>query len=442
LEASPASVPRRVWWATAWQVLGRVWGALCTFAILLLAEQRLDAAGFGRFTFYLAVFSWLDTFATLGTGALAVQRTAGHPERIRPVLAAARRVRVAAGACGVVLVGGGAHLFREPGALWLLIASVYPITHALELSITPLKNQIAWGLPVAIRSISSVLQLVSVAWLSRSQSSEPAAYLLAVALGSTSGNVLLHLAARRHLPPSRGEPPEPMLEFLRASLPLGLSAICAQTYFYIDNVFILAAEDATALGHYNVAVRFMSWTIMLATYVTYSALPWLTRRHLAGELGSAAERLGQPLLAVAGLGAGLVAPWSERLLAIFGPEFTDAGPSLRWLFAAAAVIYAGALFGTVVIASGNMLATLWWSAGGVALNAAGNAFAVPRYGIEGAAAMTFATELFVAVAAACVLVRSRVLRAGGRAYLWLGGPVGFAFGWWLSLALRDASGLG
>ena len=454
MESSQASVPSRVWWATALQVLGRAWSALCTLAILYLAAEHLDGAGFGRFTFYLALFAVLDTLATLGTGALAVQRTAGHPERIRPVLSAARRVRVTAGLAGVLLVGGGAFLFREPGAGWILIASLYPITHALELSITPLKNQIAWGLPVAVRSVSSVLQLGCVALLARAGGTEPAAYLLAVALGSTAGNVILHLSARRHLPPASGAAPEPMLEFLRAALPMGLSAICAQLYFYVDNLFIRAIEGDTALGHYNVAVRFMSWTIMLAQYVTHSALPWLTRRHLAGELGAAVDRLGPPLFALAGLGAGALAPWSGPLLAIFGEEFTAAAASLRWLFAAAAAIYAGALFATAVVATGKMVAMLWMTVGGVVLNAAGNAFAVPRYGIEGAAAMTCLTEVFVAVAGAWILARSGAWRAqperaGARAWperagalAWIGGPLCFALGWWLSQVLGRAAGIG
>jgi O-antigen/teichoic acid export membrane protein len=440
LETSQASVPGRVWKATALQVVGRAWSALCTLGVLYLASAELDGAGFGRFTFYLAVFSWLDTLATLGTGAVSVQRTAGHPERVRPVLAAARRVRLAAGLVGIALVGGGAFAFREPGAGWILLASLYPLTHALELTVIPLLNRIAWGLPVAARAVSSVMQLVNVAVLVQAGGREPAAYLLAVALGSASGNVILHLAARRHLPPADAAPREPVLEFLRAALPLGLSAICAQTYFYVDNVYIRAIEGDVALGHYNVAVRFMAWTIMLAQYVTHTSLPWLTRRHQAGALGPAVDRLGPPLFALAGLGAGALAPWSAHLLSLFGQEFTAAAPSLGWLFAAAAVIYAGALFGTANVALGNrMVALLWISAGGVALNCAGNAWAVPRFGIEGAAAATFATELFVALAHASVLARSGAWRPGSRALAWAGGPIGFALGWWLSSALPGSA---
>ena len=64
------------------------------------SNGALAPAAFGRFTFYLAVFAWLDALANLGTGPVAVQRTAGRPERIAPVLAAARRISVRAGLIG------------------------------------------------------------------------------------------------------------------------------------------------------------------------------------------------------------------------------------------------------------------------------------------------------------------------------------------------------
>ena len=65
---SGGQVPGAVWRGTALQVLGRLWGAACTLAILYLASEKLDSAGFGRFTFYIALFAWLDSLANLGTG--------------------------------------------------------------------------------------------------------------------------------------------------------------------------------------------------------------------------------------------------------------------------------------------------------------------------------------------------------------------------------------
>lgn len=429
---SGGRVPGAVWRGTALQVLGRFWGAGCTLAILYLAKEALDGDGFGRFTFYIALFAWLDSFATMGTGQVAVQRTAAHPERTAQVIAQGRSIRVRAGLVGVLLCAALAFAKDEADAAWIVLASLYPLTHALELSTIVARNRMSWGVPVAVRAIAAALSLTFVTLLHSSGAARPALYLVAVALGSTLGNVLLHLASRRHLPPRRTHD-EPERGFFRESLPLGLSALCAQTYFYVDNLFVSELCGDEPLGHYNVAVRVMSWSIMLAQYTSLTVLPWFRRRHVAGELGSALGKVGPPLFALAGLACGLAAPWSESVLGLFGEEFRSAGDSLRWLFGATVAIYAGALFMTALVALQRNVESLWIAAGGVLINVALNFWAVPALGITGAALTTFVTECFVALAAAFVILRAGVRL--GVVWHWLGGPVGFALGTGLSHAL-------
>jgi O-antigen/teichoic acid export membrane protein len=427
-----SEVPRAVWLGTAMQVIGRMWGAACTFAILFLAAEGLELEGFGRLTFYLALFAWLDSLAGLGTGQVAVQRTAAHPEKTLSVLASARRVRLVAGSAGVALTAAIAFGHGEKDALWIVVASLYPVTHVLELSATVFRNRIAWGVPVRMRAIASGISLLGVAVLFRSEIGRPALYLLAIAAGSTVANFLLHFAAREHLPKASGRVErEPGI--FREALPLGISALCAQTYFYVDNLFISAIRGDEELGHYNVAVRVMSWTIMLAQYTSLSILPWLRRRHFAGDLGPALSKIATPLFAAAGFAAGLIWPWTSELLELFQPGFGAAGPALKWLLGATVAIYAGSILLTAGVALGKNGAILAISAGGVVLNVAFNAWAVPAMGIEGAGMTTFATEVFVALGAAGILRRSGV--APGPAWRWLGGPVLFALGASLSALL-------
>ncbi len=429
------AVPRRVWSGTALQAGGRFWTTACTLSYFWLAANALSAADFGRFTFYLAVFSWLDSLANMGTGQVAVQLTAGEPGRTRAVLRTARRVRLAAGLFGVVLVGAGAFAAGEPDTGWILLAALYPVTHTLELSATVFRNRIAWGVPVMARSIASALSLAFVWLCVRQGVSSPAAFLVAVAAGSASANFLLHFASLRHLPPGGG-PAEPLGSFLRAAVPLGLGGLCAQTYFYIDNLFVRALCGAEPLGHYNVAVRVLSALIMLAQYSSLTALPWFTRRHLAGELGPAVARLAAPLFALAGLGCGLLWPWTDQLLELFRPGFGAAGDALRWLLLAVLTIYAGSLLHTALIATGATRAMFWIAATGLFVNVALNALLVPTYGIDGAAAATFATEVSVTLAAGWTLRRHGVRLGGaGATWRWAGGPLLFMVGVGLSALL-------
>jgi O-antigen/teichoic acid export membrane protein len=431
-----ASAPARVWSATLLQALGRFWSAACTLTVLWLAADALTLAAFGRFTFYLAIFALLDSLANMGTGQVAVQWTAAARERTGDVLATARRVRVAAGGIGVALVAACALAFDEPDAGWVVLAALYPVTHALELSTTVFHNRIAWGVPVAVRAAASGLSLAGVALLAARDETRPALYLVAVAAGSTLGNLLLHASARGLLARDRTARTQPVAlgPFLRAALPLGLAGLCAQTYFYVDNLFIRAWCGDAELGLYNLAVRFLSALIMLAQYASLSALPWFTRAHARGELGAALTRLAAPSFLLACLAVGAVWSMGDTLLYLFGPEFVGASNALHWLLGAVLAIYLGSLALTAVVSTGSVRAPLAIAAIGLALNVALNALWVPRYGIDGAAAATLATETWVAAGALFALRGARVELA--RVFLrprWLLAPLSLGAGLALGL---------
>ncbi len=433
-----AAVPRRVWRGTTFLVLGRVYGSACTFVQLWLLAHHLDPDAFGRYTFYLAVFVFLDALVDFGTGQVAVQRTAADESRMPEVLAGARRVRLFSGMLGVVLVGGGALWMHEPAAGWILVASLYPVTHVAELSTVVLRNRIAWGIPVALRAIAVTLSLTFVLLLRSTGDAEPAHYLCAVAAGSAIANGLLYLACQRHLP-RRAATEVPWASILAAAAPIGFASLCQQAYFYADNLFVRGLRGEAELGAYNVGVRILSVAIMVALYASQAAFPWLAREHAAGRLGEACARLGQPLFAAAGLVAGLASPWTAQLLGLFGEHVATASASLRWLLAAVAVIHAGAVLTTALVAAGRGRSMLGIAAVGLALNLAANALLIPRFGIEGAGMATLATELIVAIGAASVLARGGV-RTPWRAWGWLGGPLAFAAGIALSSAIHGSLG--
>jgi len=433
------AVPRRVWSGTTLLALGRMWGSLCTLAILYMTARHLETAAFGRLTFYLAVFLLLDSLADLGTGHAAVQRTANDPDAVPGVLRATRRIRLATASAGVAIVAAGAFAAGESGAPWIVLASLYPLTHALELSTLVFKNRIAWSRPVLVRMAASTASLAFVGAFLAAGAREPALFLLAVAAGSTLGNFGLHLVALPHLPRGPGVPVA-LRPVLMAALPMGIAGLCQQTYFYVDNLFIRAIVGEAELGPYNVAVRVMSYGIMIAVYASLAALPWLTREHAAGRLAAATEHLVQPLVALAALGVGLLWPWCEELLALFGAEFAAAAGSLRFLLCAALAVYVGAGAMSAIVAAGRSRTLLWIAVLGLAVNLAGNAWLVPRQGARGAAVATLATEVTVALAGALVVAhvggarRAAAVdpRSARRAWLWLAAPALFFLARWAS----------
>jgi len=433
-----SSVPERVWSGTRLLVLGRIWGSACTLVTLWLLARQLAPDAFGRYTFYLAIFVVLDTLADFGSGQIAVQRTAHDAEALPEVLAAARAQRLVMGLLGVLLTGAAALAFHEPGAGWILLASLYPVTHVLELSTLVLKNRIAWGIPVTLRAIASALSLAFVLVLRAAGETEPARYICAVAAGSALANVMLYVACRTHLPQRRARA-LPLREFFLAAAPLGIASLCQQAYFYVDNFFVRSFCGTEELGRYNIGVRVMSYSIMVAIYSGQAALPWLARAHARGELGHALAGFVPRLFALAALGAGLAAPWAGELLALFGEPFRAAAPSLRWLLVASACVYAGAGLMTALVASGNARAILVIALCALGVNLIANTLLVPHFASEGAGMATALTEAAV-VAGALIALRRAGARGmlGERPLLWASVPVCLAAGWFASGALHAA----
>lgn len=392
-------------------VVGRLYGSACTVALLWTAAQALDGPTFGRFAFWLAAFLVLDAAVDLGIGQVTVQRTAADAASVGSVVRTARRVRLTTGLIGAAFVSAYVFLFDEPDAPWIALASLYPVTHALEVSTLGWRNAIRWRGPVLIRASAVTLSLTFVLTAHAAGLDGAGPYLAAIALGSSLGNVLLHVFGARHLPRERSAP-TPLGPFLRAALPMGIAGLAQQTYFHVDNLFVRWHRGVEAVGHYNVAVRVMSLGIAGAVLASSAALPWLARAHASGGVRAAALRLVAPIGGMGLVLAAIAWPLRSWLLGLFGPEFEVASVALMWLLGALVAVHIGAPLLTAVVATGRLARVAGIALGALALNLALNAWLVPTYGMDGAAAATFATEISVALGALASLpTRSRATAA-------------------------------
>ena len=381
--------------------MGRQWGAVCTGLALALSARQMPLAEFGRLTFYLALFSFLESFVDFGTGAVTLQKGGTDDARFLAHLRAARRSRGLVACVGALLVALGVSVSGEPDALLLSLAAAYPLTRTLETSSLVFQRRITHGLPVLVRGVGATARLVGIALVFAAGVRTAGPVLLVHATAVAATNVGLHVAARRSSPllhrESTGARPA-VGALLRTAFPLALAGLAQQAYFYADNLFVRGMLGTEELGRYNAAARLFSWLVLVAAHATTVALPWLVREHENGRLASAALRLTVPL-GIGGVATALVLhATAEPLLGIvFGASFASSASALRWLLAAAACVFCGASFLTALIAAGRN-----WTAAGVTgaalvVNAVGNLLLIPRLGIEGAAAATLASEALVLV---------------------------------------------
>jgi O-antigen/teichoic acid export membrane protein len=400
-----ARPPRRLWIATGWQLGARLCSSVGTLATFALLARDLEADALGRVAFWLAAFLAVESFVDLGSGAVVMRRSAADGAALPALLVAGRRLRTWTAAIAFLGFGGGALLAREPGALWIGLAATYYFTWSLELSPIVLKNELSYGTVSAARVLAAVLRLVFVAALLALGVHDAGPQLVALTASAGIANVWVHRRSLPHLPPSHGQVAAARGVFAQA-WPLGLAGLCQQVYFHVDNVFVRVHLGDEAVGRYFACMRLMGFSILGAQYVAASALPWLVRRAPHGGLARAALRLAVPAVLLAAPFYGVVAAYAGDVLAlVFGADFASEAHVLVWLLRAGLAVHVGALLHTALVASGAQRAALAVSASALALNVLANAYAVPRFGLAGAAAVTLATEAFVALASWVALAR-------------------------------------
>jgi len=390
--------------------VGRQWGAVCSAFTIALLARELPLAEFGRYTFYLAVFAFVDVIVDFGSGTAVLQKGAHSDPAFAASLAQARRMRLGFAILAVLLLGCVITSFEGP-APWLLVASLYPLARPLETSSLVFQRAIAHGRPVGIRSLIATLRACSILLIVHAGHREAQVLLFTYCAWSVACHGLLFVAARPYLPGIAPSRDVPLRGFLALALPLGIGALLQQAYFYTDNLFVRSLLGVEELGRYNAGARIFSWIALVAAYTTTAALPWMVRRHEEGRLLDATRRLARPLV-LGGLAA-CVLPFAfpQALLElVFGPGFAGAAGPLRWLLAGAICVFAGAPYLTALVASGRSWSVAGITAAGLLVNAIGNRMWIPSEGplggIEGAAVATFASEALVLVSSLLVLRRA------------------------------------
>jgi O-antigen/teichoic acid export membrane protein len=182
---------------------------------------------------------------------------------------------------------------------------------------------------------------------------------------------------------------------VRAGLPFGLTSLALTFSFNADSVMLGLFHGAGAVGIYNAAYRLVFNLSSLAGGFLTSMTPSLAREHVVNaERVSAWVRSGLQLLCTFALpvavGGSLLA---GRIVAtLYGPEFAASGMVLAIVIWTVPFHLFNAFSGNVTAAVGLERPAARIFLTSAALNVALNLVLIPRYGVNGAAAVTVASD--------------------------------------------------
>lgn len=187
-------------------------------------------------------------------------------------------------------------------------------------------------------------------------------------------------------------------EFLRNSLPMGITAIITFTYFKMDTILLSVLQSNAHVGIYNVAYKIMENLIFFPAMLAGLILPLLSRyiftqRARFEEIADKTFKVFFILIVPIVVGTWFLAP--DIIAIVSGTEFQESVSVLRIIIFALAFIFFGSYFNMLLVvgnAQKKLMQTLIFAA---LFNIALNLFLIPRYSYIGSASTALLTEALV-----------------------------------------------
>ena len=395
---------------------------LVGLTITICLGRFLDAEAFGFYAFVGTALLLGQIAMDLGTGVMAVREIALAPQAEGRILQGLLGWRRLMGfACALVVLVAASAATGHRRIVLILVAPLLMTLPWSGLSIVMTVRQ-EQGRVQVLGVLSQALVLGGCFML---ESAGIAGALFALLpctreLVNTIGTVTLAWRRLGYLPRGRvrgvGLP-----GFLRLAMFQGLAVLVQTLYFHIDVVFVRMLKGDAELGAYAAAFRPINPLLLLPGALMAPMLPVLARasRDDRPVFLRQVRASGDLLLGLGALGGALGALLAGDLLTLLydgryvtGPLAADG--ALRWLSGAFMLVFATAPFATAVLADGGERKMLRIALAGLLVNALGNALLVPRWGFEGAAVVTVATEFTVFMAIVVESTRRFRCRFGRR----------------------------
>lgn len=223
----------------------------------------------------------------------------------------------------------------------------------------------------------------------------------AVAATVINAGVFAWLLWRRWGWPGLGWDAKLARTMLGAGFPLMLNALLVAVFFRFDTLIVRAAQGPVAVANYGAAYRWAQLALVLPPMVVNAVFPRFARQALddrAGLRRGYRQTVRVLLLLALPLSALLTVFAPTVIGALSGQQYVAAGaPALAWLIWFVPWSYVNGV-GQYVLIALNRQATITWAFAGTALfNLAANLVAVPRWGINAAAAITVLSEVVLCV---------------------------------------------
>jgi O-antigen/teichoic acid export membrane protein len=381
---------------------GSVLSHLMGLVLVGYLARQFDVVGLGSYNLVVAYTGLFSLFADFGLIQYLTRELAARPHDREVLLRQAAAGSLAAGAIAFALcnglaraVGYDAHLLR-----WILIASLPMFLGPAFISIAVLnaglRGRRVAALAVTNQALGAVIVLLivvsgsGIGTLIAAQAVQSFVYAMLIAWSSGMGRI--YRDGFRRIQLAAG------LRLVWAAVPLGAMAIIALVYYRLDTFLLSVIASEKAVGYYSGAWRLTEALHIVPAAVTATMLPLAARREGESMRRVAdAIRLAFRFLTLIGVPilVGCMILAEPILKAVYGPALAPATTAFRILIVTEIIFFFGSVVGATLVGLRQVRKAFISQVISVPLNAAACAVVLPRYGYNGAAWISLATEALV-----------------------------------------------
>ncbi|MEM9563993.1 MAG: glycosyltransferase [Actinomycetota bacterium] len=387
-------------------VVGRLVVAVFGWAGTIIVARTLDADQFGRFTFVFGLLGMMTIITDLGLGRVAlagVMPGAEDPQRFAGSYVVLRSLLGLVGYAAAVLftvVGGYPSEIVTATAIAGLVVIVATTSHAYEIV---LQARLRMGIVAGAAIVGRSGQLALIAAVVVADGG-----LLLFLLPAIAAELLIALVkvprALRLQPMTYSIRLGLWRRLLREAVPISVGAALATLYFRVDSIMLSKLADFTAVAIYGIAFKFVDVLHFISLSVSAPLLTVLVTAWPArpGDVRRTIDQaVGLLALAVGGLVVGFALFASDAVELLYGSAYLGAdgstGRVLQLLIVGESLAIGSVIGLTILTATARHGRYPYLALVGLAVNVGLNLWAIPRWGIQGAAVTTVVTEVIVLI---------------------------------------------
>ncbi|HQR37001.1 MAG TPA: polysaccharide biosynthesis C-terminal domain-containing protein [Blastocatellia bacterium] len=397
--------------SVALRALAEIVAKASSVVLMVAAARILQPREFGEFSLAWAA-GWLAATGTdLGLHLVTARELARG--RAGAVHWAKRAFEAKLGlTAAMVAVGVAAALFGgilQPTAFLAVGGAVVALSY-VDFAQHVLRARGAFGRDAAVLLVARGAMVGLGLW--GLISADPTMFSLLLFTGAIAGACIALLVARRDVRglDAAGGATVGRADVLASALPVGLGIALSIVCFRLDLFLLEAIKGASFVGVYAAAYRIFEAAQLIPAVGLTVLFPRLAASGGATPEGRTLRRRSFAALVAAGVAVSVVGMVVSSVLVnmLFGREYGDAVLPLRVLLLAAPFMFGNYLLTQDLVSAGRQRAYAALAAGALGVNLAGNLWAIPRFGMAGAAAVTVATE--IALMVGCLVVSGRLTK--------------------------------